>query len=76
MQGFLFDGDRFDVTIEDLHRAFYDYGVSSFADFITSLAILRLIYVKNQDVIRTIQRARGERHGAGQRLSGLISDSS
>lgn len=47
MQGFLFDTDRYNFSMDDLERSMYDYGVSSLADFVTSIAILRLIYVKN-----------------------------
>jgi hypothetical protein len=56
MQGFLLDDKPKDYTWEDYERAFWDFGVSAFTNFVTSMAILRLIYVKNKDVIRGLRR--------------------
>jgi hypothetical protein len=56
MQGFLGDIKPSDYNWEDFRRALYDFGVSAFTDFFTSMAILRLIYVKNKDVIRSLHR--------------------
>ena len=47
MHGFLGDTHPNDYTEEDYKRALYDYGFSSFTDFVISMAILRLIFVKN-----------------------------
>ena len=47
MHGFLGDTHPNDYTVDDYNRALYDYGFSSFTDFVISMAILRLIFVKN-----------------------------
>ena len=56
MQGFFLDNKPLDYTWEDYKRALWDFGVSGFTDFVTSLAILRLIYVKNLDAYKGLKR--------------------
>jgi hypothetical protein len=56
MHGFWGDSDPMNYTIEDYERSLKDFAVSLAADFITSLAILRMIYAKNQDIIKALRR--------------------
>ena len=55
MQGFWGDSDPMNYTVQDYERSLKDFAVSLAADFITSLAILRLIYAKNEDIINTLR---------------------
>ncbi len=47
MHGFLGDNDQTNYTDEDYKRTLYEFGISSVTDFAISIALLRLIYVKN-----------------------------
>ena len=72
MQGFWGDSDPMNYTVQDYERSLKDFAVSLAADFITSLAILRLIYAKNEDIINTLRLMSNKGHN----LSRLLTQSS
>jgi hypothetical protein len=71
MHGFWGDSDPMNYTVEDYERSLKDFAVSLAADFITSLAILRMIYAKNHDITKAIRQKKNK----DQNLSRLLTDS-
>lgn len=54
MQGFILDDSPGNFNMDDYYRAQIEQTASSVTDFIISLNILRLLYVKNKDMIKVI----------------------
>ena len=54
MQGFILDDSPGNFNMDDYNRAQIEQTASSVTDFIISLNILRLLYVKNKDMIKVI----------------------
>jgi hypothetical protein len=71
MHGFWGDSDPMNYTVEDYERSLKDFAVSLAADFISSLAILRMIYAKNHDITKALRR----KNKKDQNLSRLLTDS-
>lgn len=74
MHGFLGDDDVLNYSVADYKRTLYDFGVSSVTDFAISMAVLRLIYVKNKDNFKMLLRRM--RNPKEKDLSNLIDHSS
>jgi len=72
MQGFILDKDPNEFDSSDFRRGAIDQAVCTCTDFILSVAILALLYFKNRETIKLVERTRSVKK---QNMSSIIGHS-